>query len=162
MTELGNGKGQCGPGASTTGNIYGIYDMSGGAYEYMMSAYGDNQGIYSGSSASYNSGFNGRTGSDNGNVTNGAQVPDSKYYDKYTTSGNYGSELCNNGKCLGHAMSETGSWYGDTAAMVSSDSIWFLRGGYYSNGTYAGVFNFNTAAGGSYYSHSARVVGFGK
>ena len=46
--------------SSTTGNIYGIYDMSGGADEYVMGMYQDADGnIHTGSSASYNSGFNG-------------------------------------------------------------------------------------------------------
>ena len=51
-----------GTGASTTGTIYGIYDMSGGAWEYVM-------GNYNGLIGS--SGF--------------SNMPDIKYYDKYTT-----------------------------------------------------------------------------
>ena len=30
-----------GVGASTTGTIYGVYDMSGGAWEYVMGNYND-------------------------------------------------------------------------------------------------------------------------
>ena len=48
---------------STTGNIYGVYDMSGGAWEYAMGNYNDNMG---------NSGF--------------SSMPAAKYYDKYTSS----------------------------------------------------------------------------
>ena len=48
---------------STTGNIYGVYDMSGGAYEYVMGNYNDTIG-----SAGFSS------------------MPASKYYDKYTSS----------------------------------------------------------------------------
>ena len=48
---------------STTGNIYGVYDMSGGAWEYVMGNYNDNMG---------NSGF--------------SSMPAAKYYDKYTSN----------------------------------------------------------------------------
>ena len=48
---------------STTGNIYGVYDMSGGAYEYVMGNYNDTI-----SSAGFSS------------------MPAAKYYDKYTSS----------------------------------------------------------------------------
>ena len=50
-----------GVNASTTGNIYGIYDMSGGAYEYVMGNYNDTIS---------NAGF--------------SSMPEAKYYDKYT------------------------------------------------------------------------------
>ena len=36
LIDLGDGRGSLGAGASTTGNIYGIYDMSGGNSEYVM------------------------------------------------------------------------------------------------------------------------------
>ena len=48
--------------ASTTGNITGVYDMSGGAWEYVMGVLADNNGIPRAgwdSSASSHSGFNG-------------------------------------------------------------------------------------------------------
>ena len=53
-----------GKNASTTGNIYGIYDMSGGAWEYVMGVY--NKTIS-------NSGF--------------SSLPDTKYYNNYTVLG---------------------------------------------------------------------------
>ena len=46
--------------ASTTRNVYGIYDMSGGAYEYIMGMYQDADGnIHTGESTLSNSGFKG-------------------------------------------------------------------------------------------------------
>ena len=50
-----------GKAASTTNNIYGIYDMSGGAYEYVMGVYTNTIG---------ESGF--------------SSLPDTKYYNNYT------------------------------------------------------------------------------
>ena len=59
-----------GKDASTTGTIYGIYDMSGGGYEYVM-------GVYSKTIS--NSGF--------------SSLPDSKYYNNYIGSSYTGHAL---------------------------------------------------------------------
>ena len=59
-----------GKDASTTKNIYGIYDMSGGRYEYVM-------GVYNNAKSS--SGFN--------------SLPDSKYYNNYITTEYQGHAL---------------------------------------------------------------------
>ena len=59
-----------GKDASTTNNIYGIYDMSGGRYEYVM-------GVYNNAKSS--SGFN--------------SLPDEKYYNNYTGSSYTGHAL---------------------------------------------------------------------
>ena len=77
-----------GTGASTTGNIYGIYDMSGGAWEYVMGNYND---------IIASSGF--------------IEMPESKYYDKYTTDNIL--TACNGKECLSHGLSETKGWYND-------------------------------------------------
>ena len=72
--------------ASTTGNISGIYDMSGGAHEYVMAILTtDNGELISGYSNSINSGFNGIC-IDGSSVVNGVEFPDSKYYDIYQYS----------------------------------------------------------------------------
>jgi len=96
ITDRGSGTGACGAGASTTGNIYGIYDMSGGAWEYTMSKY------HPSDSASDASGFEATT-------TNGT-LPTSEYWDSYTGTVD---QACNNGICYGSALSETSGWYGD-------------------------------------------------
>ena len=157
MQDLGedtNGykKGQCGPGASTTGNIYGVYDMSGGAYEYVMGAYGSESPTIG------NSGFA-------SNVFTGNTI-ESKYYDIYANATNSdtndGSQSCNNGICYGHAISETARWYGDFTHMIYSNYSWFVRGGSYLDGISTGVFFHSYTSGNSKKDNSARVVGFGK
>ena len=138
--------------ASTTGNITGIYDMSGGAYEYVMGVFANSDGqLWSGYSTSSNSGFTGLLGSSGTSYT-GTAFPDSKYYDVYkASSGTTISALtaCNGGVCYGHGLSETSSWYGDSAYFVSASLPWFTRGGYYSDGSTAGVFGFNSDLGGA-------------
>ena len=96
--------------SSTTGNIYGIYDLSAGVWEYVMGFYGtDENNISFGSS-----GFT---------IEN---FPDKKYYQIY-------SEDSNVGNYLGDALYETNKWYGDNASLVSSAAPIFWRGAYYGN-----------------------------
>ena len=131
---------------STTGNIYGVYDMSGGAWEYVMGNMNNSSNAF----YSSNAGF--------------ATALDAKYYDsyKYDSSSN---KTHARGK-LGDATKETlatfgsntGGWYSDYAYFPSSSYSWFLRGGFYSNGTHAGVFNFNKGVGGGGSDSSARAV----
>ena len=113
-----------GKNASTTKNIYGIYDMSGGATEYVM-------GVYNNTIS--NSGF--------------SSLPNEKYYNNYTVV-----------SYTGHALTETKKWYSDYAIFVNSSYPWFVRGGSYSNGAYAGVFGFNYDTGVSYSGYSSHLV----
>ena len=112
-----------GKDASTTNNIYGIYDMSGGRYEYVM-------GVYNNAKSS--SGFN--------------SLPDSKYYNNYTTT-----------EYQGHALYGTKGWYYDGNDVLDTSKSWYARGGGYNNGASAGVFNYYTYYGTSAY-YSTRVV----
>ena len=128
--------------------------MSGGAWEYVMGVLADSNGNpRSGSSATYNSGFNGSLNS--GEKTDGKPFPDSKYYDKYTVTS---ASSCTDAECKGHALGETAGWYGDYAFFVTSSYPWFERGGYYYYGTSAGVFDFDVYYGCSRNFNSFRVV----
>ena len=137
LTDRGSGKGSCGGGAFTTGNIYGIYDMSGGAWEYQMSNYNKT----SGKSAVLNSGFNG-TYSDGTTKIDGKDFPDSKYYELYTTEDK--TTACN-GECYG--LTEIRGWYGDSDYFVHASYPWLYLGGYWSYGTIAGVFDVSHSSG---------------
>lgn len=123
ITDRGDGRGSCGGGASTTGNITGVYDMSGGSFEYVM-------GYLTTASSTWGA----ATG---GNYAGFTSAPDSKYYDSYTST--TATTACNGGICYGHALSETSGWYSDGAPFVSAKYPWFRRGGY-SDSTIAGVF----------------------
>ena len=130
-----------GVNASTTGNIYGIYDMSGGALEYVMGNYNDTIGNYAG--------FN--------------SMPEAKYYDKYTgTDSNSDFTKYH----LGDATKETlktkskgrNAWYQDSNSSVYSSSPWVVRGGICYDGTSAGVFDFGGVGGYSDGNYSFRVA----
>ena len=130
-----------GVNASTTGNIYGIYDMSGGAYEYIMGNYANYEG---------GSGF-------------GSSMPEAKYYDKYTGTN---SESDFTKYHLGDATKETlktkssglNSWYGDCSYSIYAQMPWVLRGGGYSEGTRTGLFYFKYHYGSPYGGGSFRAV----
>ena len=100
--------------ASTTGNITGVYDMSGGADEHVMGNYNNTIG---------SSGF--------------STLPDSKYYDTYSITSN---SSCTIATCGGHALFETANWYSDSANFVLSSNPWFRRGGICGDGANAGAF----------------------
>ena len=118
-----------GVNASTTGNIYGIYDMSGGALEYVMGNYND---------TIKNAGF--------------SSMPEAKYYDKYTGTD---SDSDFTKYHLGDATKETiktkslgeNAWYGDYSYSVSSSHPWVGRGGNCYTGWSAGVFGFYRSDG---------------
>ena len=144
--------------ASTTNNYTGIYDMSGGAWEYVMGytigsttvgGTSDITSLYSNffSDSSY-----------------------SKYWDKYTSTAysNY------NNRVLGDATGEMGpfgsekdpdnntryksSWYKDYATFAYNSVPWFVRGGGWYYGTDSGIFAFSDYAGDTYTNISYRIV----
>ena len=136
ITDRGSGTGSCGGGASTTGNITGIYDTAGGALEYVMGY------LTTSTSALSNAGF--------------TSAPASKYYDAYTSTTS--TTACNSGICYGHALSETSGWYNDSAHFVSASDPWVSRGGSCNFSTNAGLFNSYYLNGNAYVSVSFRSV----
>ena len=164
---------------STTGNISGIYDMSGGAWEYVMGILLDESGTpMSGKNSIYNSGFNGMFGcptcdndtSELTSLTGGYDFPDSKYYDTYvyaTVREQYQRRI------LGDATGEMGpfaettyltmtrersSWYENYAWFALFNNPWFKRGGFYNNGLYSGTFAFLNTYGHASSGDSFRIV----
>ena len=132
--------------SSTTGNITGVYDMSGGAWEYVMGYYSPAGSTWGATSSSNYAGF--------------SSQPNSKYYDDYTATNSL--TACNGGICYGHGLSEVSDWYDDRASFVVGSSPWFLRGGNYYNGFNAGSFSFyygNGYANNGWAARSVLVVG---
>ena len=115
---------------SSTGNVYGIYDLSGNAYEYVA-------GYYSGGSLSNGNSF-----------ANGTS-------DAYSTA--YSGTTASSAYKYGDATYETSGWNSDDAFFVDSYSPFFRRGCYYNYTSSAVVFGFTNYYGGSYSSNSFRV-----
>jgi hypothetical protein len=147
--------------ASTTQNVYGVYDMAGGAFEYVMA----NRTTSTTEATS--------------NTTYMATSPQLKYLDLYGvgielpnilgtgslahsfggtkpswSSGSseiyYNFDVCTWETCGGQALSEitavqsvsgdAQAWNSDLSIFVNSNSPWFLRSGYSGNASIAGVF----------------------
>ena len=140
-TITSNKKPGTGTKASTTGNVYGVYDIAGCGSEYVM-------GVNKSSGANHapcykNSGFNANN------------IPQLKYYNLYeytSTSSDYTKRI------LGDATGETNGWYGATKKFINSSDCWFTRGGnkaYYHSG---GGFYIYPYSGGGQIEHSSRGV----
>ena len=163
---------------STTGNITGIFDTSGGDWEYMMAVRADSSGLpLSGKHNLYNSGFNGKFGSPGSDssdssileLTSGINYPESKEFNLYDNPSDRNNITetngCNGNACYGHAMNEfrkasggNGSWYGEYSDFVSMERPFVKRGGDYSEGANAGVFAFGNSFGNYNAFISFRVV----
>jgi hypothetical protein len=133
-------------GASTTGNIYGIYDMSGGAWDYVMGVYEPNP--IPGTGIADLSGYSSATTNSQYDLL----TINSKYYDRYLTSS------VSTGAILGDATKEVSGWYGDHANPIGASYPWFVRGGSYAIGAGAGAFSFNSNSGAVGSTMSFRVV----
>ena len=135
--------------ASTTFNIYGVYDMSGGAVDYVMGnmIYLDKTIMISGFALDRNSGYTGEVPyvkASNETLSwslfSGVTYPEKKYYNIYS----YGSNAKNSTK-LGDAVKEvqTGTnvgWYSVFNYSLEKQRPWFRRGGGYSGGNSTGIF----------------------
>jgi hypothetical protein len=134
--------------ASTTDNIYGVYDMSGGSTEYTMG----NRGAIS--STNY--------------ITT---MPQTRYMDVYyvspfgikpsqsvsSTEAYYSRDICTFSLCGGQALVEVTivqsvpsneqAWFLDSSGFTGSTGPWALRSVYHAGGTYAGVFAMGSADG---------------
>ncbi len=131
--------------ASTTNNPTGIYDMSGGGWEYTAASYGSD---LSNSSTSY---FN-----------SAAHPP---YVNTYNITN---MNSCTFATCGGQALYETNDgvgtdigghmWNGQYMDFRPAYYPWFYRGGCYSSGSYAGLFYTYDSNGIGDYSYAFRVA----
>ena len=123
--------------ASTTGTVYGVYDMSGGAYEYVA--------------AYVNNGHTNLTSYGNGLII--GELKTKNVYIKGSLDSDVDNYEANSEK-YGDAVYETSesgsgttSWYGDSSSFPRTDGPFFYRGGIYNNGTNTGMFYLNVLSG---------------
>ena len=136
-------------GQSTTGTVHGVYDMSGGAWEY-VAAYVNN-----GNSNLTNYGsslVNGDAKTKNVYSKGSSDSRDNNYS---ANSGKYGDAVY---ETSANGNSSSSSWYGDYSNFPGTSYPFFIRGGNYYNGTDAGVFCFGSNSGNSDSDNSFRPV----
>ena len=145
--------------SSTTGNIYGVYDMAGGSIETVMGVVQDNTNTntpMSGYKINGNSGFTGKV---YGNALyTGRAFPSSKYYDLYAFGTTNVDSSAYARRILGDATSETRGWYNDFEYIAYDRLPWFQRGGSYGSGHAAGVFSSYAGGGADFGEVSFRSV----
>ena len=125
-----------GPKASTTGTVYGVYDMAGGCFEYVA-------GVLAG--AEYDK----------------LGTTDERYYDAYINPSQIASDYT--GGKIGDLTAEllpnqstARTWNDDQAGMIRLETSSMHRGGGYNNGKEAGIFKFNFNNSGGTRGHSFR------
>ena len=148
-----------GTAASSTGTIYGIYDMSGGISERTSSLINNKN---------------------NNLKTYGSQIiadlnngKSTKYITIYPTGETLGQTMAqasqanytNNTKIYGDAIKETStlgtgtnSWYSDCSDFVGLSTPFFLHGGYYGGTSISGCFAFGRTSGNGSYNRGFRSV----
>ena len=131
--------------ASTTGNITGVYDMSGGAWEYVMGNVSSKSGSYIFPS---NSGFS--SGWYTGNTV--------KYLTTYAYDTSNKDQVAYNRARLGDATGERVGWYSDIASFPDYIFSWFQRGGSYDLEQNAGIFSFSSYSGAKLDFASSRAI----
>ena len=103
---------------SSTGNEYGIYDLRGGAYEYVASYYNGSSSLSNGSS------FASKGGSSN------------EYATTYTGTNSETSYK------YGDATYETKGWHLDRSNFLTSSNVFWVRGGLiFDDANETGIFN---------------------
>ena len=143
--------------ASSTGNITGIYDLSGGSWERVSAFNSNYQGIY----------FTGNEYLDaKGEHFAGTGKKSTKYATAYfnnTTEETYGNFDIGTVSIQGDIIKEVyiknkDGWFDDISAFVNIEIPFFCRGGYYDNANDAGVFCSTNHNGAASQYHSFRVV----
>ena len=136
-------------GQSTTGTVHGVYDMSGGAWEY-VAAYVNNGNS---NLTSYGSSLvNGDAKTKNVYSKGSSDSRDNNYS---ANSGKYGDAVY---ETSANGNSRNSSWYGDFSSFPDTSYPFFWRGGYYIDGTDTGVFSFDDNSGSSNSAGSFRPV----
>ena len=143
--------------ASTTGNVYGIYDLSGGNWERLASYVNNghenliNAGdLVSGSMpAKYMDVYS-------STVSDGSSAQDENYELVIPTNGKYGDAIYETSSSAGSPW--INSWYNDYSDFPDAEVPIFIRGGYNGSDSPAGLFCFDGTAGNASSTDGFRVV----
>ena len=160
--------------ASTTGNVYGIYDMSGGAWERVaLFNSKDDDGYFSSNGWDTIGNITGikSTVDSSTKLTSGTSTKYATKYDNKTTSSSSNSIIYTVGK-IGDATKEVNiggsqslsniteyyNWFSDCSYLTSSVYPVAIRGGSYDSGSLTGIFYAGDVDGYGYDRNSFRAV----
>ena len=153
--------------ASSTGTIYGIYDMSGGTWERTASivnngnsnltTYGSQimADLNNGGSTKYITVYPHDSSKDNTSISNtDANINTASQANYVKNTKIYGDGI----RETSTAGTGTTSWYSDYSYFAGLDGPFFVRGGGYGNTSGAGLFCFGRNNGSSRYNNGFRSV----
>ena len=126
--------------ASTPNNVYGIYDMSGGAYEHTSACFSGKESYL--------------TAETNQNYIN-------KYIDIYNNSPNlkFGDAVYETSSNITSSSAAIFSWFSNRSSyIVSTNNCLIARGGRYNSTPIAGLFDFGFSIGSAYVGNGFRPV----
>ncbi|MCL2860372.1 MAG: hypothetical protein FWF46_07480 [Oscillospiraceae bacterium] len=156
-----------GEDASTTGNIYGVYDMSGGANESVASNL-DGFVNLAGAVGNFDTIYNSADDTLKNKFFDIYAAVDVKALAVNEREPNYQLNSTKKGDAQYETSTSGGgsvtSWFSAVSSMLNSDSPWTLRGGSYKNtdgtsaGGHAGLFYFSYGKGDAWDQSSFRVV----
>ena len=121
-------------GQSTTGTVYGVYDMNGGTKEY-VAAYVNN-----GDKALNQYGQSLVNGDNKTKNVYEIGTPDGEYENYIANSRKYGDAVY---ETSANVNDNNSSWYGDYSSFPCRSWTFFYRGGNYNHNTSAGMFYFS-------------------
>ena len=152
-------KSELGVKASTTHNIYGIYDMSGGAWEVVMGNYNNIVGISGFTTeemSSINYKYISRYETNLEDMLNGVSMAyNPNIYGDATYEVSENAARFNGTNYIGNPIA---SWYKGFSYIPYRAGHLIRRGGHFSSGYGAGVYNFSFGAGNIVYDASFRPV----
>ena len=153
--------------ASSTGTIYGIYDMSGGTWERTASivnngnsnltTYGSQimADLNNGGSTKYITVYPHDSSKDNTSISNtDANINTASQANYVKNTKIYGDGI----RETSTAGTGTTSWYSDYSYFAGLYNPFFIRGGYYGDTSGAGLFSFGRSNGSSHYNNGFRSV----
>jgi len=157
-----------GQASSSTGTIYGVYDLSGGLWEQMPAYIANGNGSLKsyGASVSYDGDTLRTTStkyttvypSNDSGITNYDTASQTNYPLNKYIYGDAVRETCSSKAGTNESGWNTSSWYSDYSCFPGCGSTFFYRGGGFWSGTHAGLFAFARDDGGSSYSHGFHAV----
>ena len=142
--NIGNG-----PQASTTGNVYGVYDMSGGAWEY-VAAY-----INNGNASLTNNGSSLVNGENYTKDVYSVGTSDTAANNYMAASSKYGDAIYETSNKGDNAIS---SWNGDYSLFANAERSFLYRGGNFAVSSLAGLLAFANYDGNAFSDRGFRPV----
>ena len=149
--------------ASTTGNVTGVYDMSGGTSEYVAAYVNNANSVLTSNGKKLIDADNRykdvyRVTTDNKTTNYNNTQPSIGLSQLTSTTGHYGDAIWETSSGTSDSSNVSNSWYSDYSNMPYTSTPFFLRGGLNSNASDAGIFYYYYANGNADANRGFRIA----